>query len=265
MELNLRDKVAVVTGASKGIGLAIVKRFVEEGAKVVAVSRTLSEELTQLANKYDVVHVPMDVASTKDVDIISSKLISPFGRIDILVNNAGAIDSRKGIGFINTTNEDWEELYNLNLFSVVRFTQAVVPHMLKQKQGSIINVSSVNAYLPEVTYPIYGTTKAALNNLTKLLAAELGSKQIRVNSISPGPVKTDMWTDENGLANEFANKFGTSAEKAMDKFSEMAGILLGKLSETNDVADLAVFLASERASMITASDYVIDGGVLKKS
>ncbi|SDW10108.1 SDR family NAD(P)-dependent oxidoreductase [Paenibacillus sp. CF384] len=264
MDLNLKDKVAVVTGASKGIGLAIAEQFLNEGAKVVAVSRSLSAELKQLMATNKVIHVPMDVAAAKDVKEISSKLIEPFGRIDILVNNAGAIDTRKGIGFMNTTNEDWEELYNLNFFSVVRFTQAVVPHLLKQKHTSIVNISSVNAYLPEVTYPIYGTTKAAMNNLTKLLAAELGSQQIRVNSISPGPVKTDMWTEENGLADEFAKKFGTTPENAMEKFSEMAGILLRRLSESKDIAELTVFLASERANMITACDYAIDGGVLKK-
>lgn len=264
MDLKLTNKVAVVTGASKGIGLAIVRKFIEEGARVVAVSRTLTEELADLVEKKTVKHLPIDVNGERDIAQLSQKLVGAFGTIDILINNVGAIDKRRGQGFLATPNEEWEQLYDLNLFSVVRFTQAALPHILKNNEGAIVNISSVNAQMPELLLPIYGTTKAALNNLTKMLAGEFGPRNIRINSISPGPVATPLWQDpENGMAKTIGSVAAMSAEKVFEELPKMAGITLGKFAQPEDIADLAVFLSSERASMITGADYVIDGNLIK--
>lgn len=264
MDLNLTGKVAVVTGASKGIGLAIVKAFVEEGAKVVAVSRTLTDELANLVEKNSVRHLPIDVNLERNTKEISDKLVAAFGKIDILVNNVGAIDKRRGQGFLATPNEEWEQLYDLNLFSVVRFTQAALPHILKNNEGAIVNISSVNAQMPELLLPIYGTTKAALNNLTKMLAGEFGQHNIRVNSISPGPVVTPLWQDpDNGMAKTIGSVAAIDSEKVIDELPKMAGITLGKFAQPEDIANLTAFLASERASMITGAEYIIDGNMIK--
>ncbi|QWU17877.1 NAD(P)-dependent dehydrogenase, short-chain alcohol dehydrogenase family [Paenibacillus sophorae] len=264
MDLKLTDKVAVVSGASKGIGLAIVKRFAEEGAKVIAISRSLTEELDLLIQNHQVKHLAIDVNTARDTDELSQKLVEAFGRIDILINNVGAIDQRRGQGFLATPSEEWEQLYNLNLFSVVRLTQAALPHIIEQNSGSIVNISSINAQMPELLLPIYGTTKAALNNLTKMLAGEFGPRQIRVNSISPGPVVTPLWNhSESGLAKSVGAAAGMTSEDIMEKLPAMAGITLGRFAQPEDIANLTVFLASEQASMITGSDYVIDGNLLK--
>lgn len=264
MDLKLANKVAVVTGASKGIGLAIVRKFVEEGAWVVAVSRTLTEELADLVENQSVKHLPIDVSMERNTVELSEKLGGVFGRVDILINSVGAVDKRRGEGFLATPNEEWEQLFDLNLFSVVRFTQAALPYILKNNEGAIVNISSVNAQMPELLLPIYGTTKAALNNLTKMLAGEFGPRHIRVNSISPGPVVTPLWQDpENGMAKTISSMAAMDSEKVFEELPKMAGITLGKFAEAEDIANLAVFLASERASMITGADYVIDGNMIK--
>ncbi|MGO4271597.1 SDR family NAD(P)-dependent oxidoreductase [Paenibacillus sp. TAF58] len=264
MDLKLTNKVAVVTGASKGIGLGIVRKFVEEGAKVVAISRSMTDELAQLIENYSVKHISIDVNTARNTDELSQKLSGAFGSIDILVNNVGGVDERRGQGFLATSSEEWEQLFNLNLFSVVRLTKAVLPHLLNQSSGSIVNISSINAQMPELMLPIYGTTKAALNNLTKMLAGEFGPRQIRVNSISPGPVATPLWQNsENGFAKSIGSATGMTSEEIMEKLPAMAGITLGRFAQPEDIANLAVFLASEQASMITGSDYVIDGNLLK--
>lgn len=191
MDLKLANKVAVVTGASKGIGLAIVRKFIEEGASVVAVSRTLTEELADLVEHKSVKHLPIDVNMERNTVELS-----------ILNNN----------------------------------------------EGAIVNISSVNARMPELLLPIYGTTKAALNNLTKMLAGEFGPRNIRVNSISPGPVVTPLWQDpDNGMAKTIGSFAAMDSEKVFEELPKMAGITLGEFAEAGDIANLTVFLASERA------------------
>ncbi|WP_274655215.1 SDR family NAD(P)-dependent oxidoreductase [Paenibacillus humicola] len=263
--MHLKNQVAVVTGASKGIGLAIVKKFVEEGANVIAISRTVTNELAQLieSNADAVKYFAIDLNEERDTQQLSDLLGSAFGRIDILVNNVGAIDERRGQGFLATSIEEWEQLYQLNLFSIVRMTQAALPHMLKQNVGAVINISSINAQMPELMLPIYGTTKAAINNLTKMLAGEFGPRQIRVNSISPGPVVTPLWNAENGMASSIASAASMTPDEVMTKLPEMAGITLGRFAEPEDIANLTIFLSSKQASMITGANYIIDGNMTK--
>jgi len=186
MDMQLQDKVAVVTGASKGIGLAVAAALVGEGAKVVAGSRTSTEALAELG----VVAEYVDLASPTGPAQLVTRAVDTFGGVDILVNNVGGLTARLG-GFLALTDEDWYGAVNLNLMTAVRASRAALPSLM-ERQGSIINISSINARLPQPPVIDYAASKAAMTNLGKALAEEFGPQGVRVNTISPGPVRTAL-------------------------------------------------------------------------
>ena len=194
MDLQLTSKVAVVTGASKGIGLAITRALAREGAFVVAGARTVDglrglDRVTSLA---------VDLVTAEGPARLVERALGEHGRLDVLVNNVGAVRMRLQ-GFLGTSDEEFAWSLETNFFSAVRATRAVLPTMLKQGSGSIVNIASVNAFFePDGGVLDYGAAKAALLNLTKSLAQEFGAQGIRVNAVSPGPVSTDLWLGESG-------------------------------------------------------------------
>ncbi len=260
MDLELAGKVAVVTGASKGIGLAIVKGLVAEGALVVAGARS-TQSLGGLAG---VTPVALDLSTPAGPAQLIQRAIEVHGRVDVLVNNVGAVRLRLE-GFLGTSDEEFEWAMNMNFYSALRATRAAITQMLEQTGGAIVNVASVNAFFqPDAGTIDYGAAKAALVNLTKTLSQEFGPRGIRVNAVSPGPVSTDLWFGAGGVADTVAKATGSDAESARDRVvASIGGFATKRFTTPEEVATLVVMLASQRTGNVTGSNFVIDGGLIK--
>jgi len=258
MDLHLDGKLAVVTGASKGIGLSITEHLTGAGAHVVAGSRTRSPRLESLESDGKVTFAPVDL-STSEGPIALVAAAAQLGGVDILVNNAGAVTPRPG-GFLTVTDQDWNASWSLGVMAAVRTTRAAIPEMLRRGGGAIVTIGSVNAFYPDPGIPDYCAVKAAVTNLTKSLSKELGPKGIRANSVSPGPVLTDLWIGAGGVAEVIGKASGASPQEVAD--GAVAGTPTGRFTTPDEVADLALFLASDRASNITGADMTIDGGFI---
>jgi glucose 1-dehydrogenase len=248
--MRLANKIALVTGSSQGIGRAIAERFAQEGADIVInynrTSGGAQEALrnVETAGRRGLV-VKADLSSTTEVRALIAAAIEHFGRLDILVNNAG-IETHAP--FWEVTEEDYDRVLNVNLKGVFFATQEMVRHLLKTKRrGKIVNISSVHEELPFPNFSAYCASKGGLKMLTRNLAVELGPLGITINSIAPGAIETPINTQ---LLND-PNKLGAL----------LAQIPLGRLGQPNDVAGLAVFLASDDADYITGSTYFVDGGL----
>jgi NAD(P)-dependent dehydrogenase (short-subunit alcohol dehydrogenase family) len=258
MDLHLTGKVAVVTGASKGIGLAITRSLAAEGVHVVAGAMHGSPELDVLADQKDVHPVLVDLTTPEGPALLITEAVSRFDTIDILVNNVGAVRPRLD-GFLAVTDQDWDSAMTINFFAAVRTMRAALPHLATRAGASIVTVSSVNAYLPDPPVIDYSAAKAALTNLCKSLSKEYGAR-VRVNTVSPGPVQTDLWLGGDGVAATVARANGTSAAVVAQQAA--AGAATGRFTHPQEVADLVLFLASDRADNITGSDFRIDGGLI---
>jgi NAD(P)-dependent dehydrogenase (short-subunit alcohol dehydrogenase family) len=261
MDLELSGKVAVVTAASKGIGLAIARALAGENARVVAGART-TESLEQLPG---VTAVAVDLTAPDGPRRLVERAIADHGRVDILVNNMGGVRLRLA-GFLATSDEEFEWAMQMNFFSALRATRAAVTQMAKQPEGgAIVNIASVNAFFqPDGGTIDYGAAKAALLNLTKSLSQELGPRRIRVNAISPGPVSTDLWLGEGGVAQTVAKASGVDADTARARvIAGIRGLATGRFTTPEEVATLAVMLASPRTGNVTGANFVVDGGLIK--
>jgi NAD(P)-dependent dehydrogenase (short-subunit alcohol dehydrogenase family) len=257
MDLRLADKIAVVTGANKGIGLAVTKALVDEGAYVVAGSRT-TDNLDGLDR---VIAMPVDLAAPDGPAQLVGRAIDEHGRIDVLVNNVGAVRIRLD-GFLGTSDEEFEWAMQMNFFTGLPATRAALGPMLEQGSGAIVNVASVNSFFqPDAGTIDYGAAKAAVVNLSKSLAQEFGPQGIRVNCVSPGQVSTDLWLGEHGVAETVAKATGVDANTVRE--TAAASIATRRFSTPEEVATLIAMLASERAANITGVNYVIDGGLVK--
>jgi NAD(P)-dependent dehydrogenase (short-subunit alcohol dehydrogenase family) len=261
MDLQLQDKVAVVTGASKGIGLAVAQRLHAEGAKVVAVSRTATPELG------DVFHVPADLSDPRAPAEVIARAAETYGGVDVLVNNAGGPPPGTRLprfGFLGLTDEDWGAMLAFNLLSAVRASRAALPLMLERGGGAIVNVSSVHGRQPSAVNVDYGAAKAAMINLTRALSEEFAPQGVRVNGVCPGPVRTPWWTDEGGAADILAAQLGSDRDSVMATVApEMMQLSTGRLVAPEEIADAVAFLASPRSASTTGTELVVDGGMLK--
>ncbi len=256
MDLGLEGKVAVVTGASRGIGLAVTRTLAEEGATVVAGARELSEQLAVL----DHVHpVQVDLGTPDGPARLVEEAVSTFGALDVLVNNVGAVRPHPG-GFLSIPDEDWTSALLINFLAAVRTTRAALPHLVEQ-HGSVVTTCSVNAFLPDPLVIEYSAAKAALANFSKALSKEVGPQGVRVNTVSPGPVATDLWLGDHGVASVVAAAGGGKAEGVAEQAAAQSAT--GRFTTPQEVADLITLLASARTGNVTGADFVIDGGLVQ--
>lgn len=238
-------KVAVVTGAARGIGLAISKKFLEEGYRIAILDidqKTLSQTMKQDFDTNNVLGLECDVSEPDQVDQSVNRVVDHFGRIDVLVNNAGIAEFKP---MLETTYEEWSRILAVNLNGPFICTQACAPIMLKNEGGSIVNIASISGLRASTLRIAYGTSKAALMHLTKQQAAELGNKGVRVNAIAPGPVDTAM-----------AKKVHTA-----DIRSDYHDVIpLNRYGLEEEIADAVWFLCSDSASYINGQIIAADGG-----
>ena len=258
MDLGLTGKVAVVTGASKGIGLAVTNALAREGVCVAAGARDITEELTMLATSSHVHPVSADLTRPNGPTRLITEAVSAYGRLDILVNNVGAVRPRLN-GFLSITDDDWSSTFAINFFAAVRTTRAALPLMLERGAGTIVTICSVNSFLPDPLVMDYSAAKAALANFCKALSKEVGPRGIRVNMVSPGPVATGLWLGSDGVAAVVARATGGQPDAVADQAAKDA--VTGRFTQPQEVADLVLLLASGRAGNVTGADFVIDGGM----
>ena len=258
MDVGLTGRHALVTGASKGIGLAIARALVDEGATVTAGSRSSSPELDELVAGGSVHAVAVDLSTADGPSELVDAAVAR-APVDVLVNNVGGVAPRLE-GFGAVTDEQWLATHNLTFMAAVRTTRAVLPGMLEAGRGSIVTTSSVNAFLPDPLVIDYSAAKAALTNFCKALSKEVGPAGVRVNTVSPGPVSTALWLGDQGVAATVAGAKGGDPDEVARQAA--GGAVTGRFTTPEEVAELVVMLAGDRAGNVTGSDFVIDGGLI---
>ena len=239
MDLGITGRTAVITGASRGIGAATARMLEQEGARMLAVSRSAGIDVTDPR------------APERIVEALGGS--AP----DILVNNAGTSFARS---LDELTDEDWAGQWELHVMASMRLMRAFAPAMAERGWGRIVNVSSSAGKRPSLTNAAYSVTKAAQLSLSRVFADTWADRGVLVNAIAPGAVASSLWVGEGGLADQTAAAKGMTREEALE--AQAAKIPLGRLATEEEIANVVVFLCSERASMVTGAAWAVDGGTV---
>ncbi|MCS5622184.1 MAG: SDR family oxidoreductase [Nitrospinaceae bacterium] len=258
--MNLQGRKVIITGAGDGIGRALALAFAKEGALVAVCARS-QDRLDSLSGEIESaghLFISADLGKVEGVEAFHESVMKQLGQVDVLINNVGAI--LKLANFFELTDQDWEDSFQINLMSAVRLTRLCIPSLKQSACARVINISSIAAASPQEVFPHYSAMKAGLSNFTVSLAQTLAPDQIRVNSISPGPVWSKSWED---VAREQSN--GSSLEQTRKEIMEQTGktIPLNRMGMPEDLTGLALFLASDQSAWITATNFTVDGGLTR--
>lgn len=261
MDLEIKDKVAVITGGSVGIGLAVAEGLAQEGVHLLICARDEERSLAkaqEINEKFGVrvVGVKADVSRAEDIDIVVNKVEKEFGGADFLINNAGTGSNEK---IMTAPDDKWQYYWDLHVMAAVRFSRALVPTMRQRGGGVIINNASICAKQPLDYEPIYNVTKAALMMFSKVLSDEVIQDNIRVNCVNPGLVMTPDWVKTARQLTEGSDiTWEQHLENVARKYTP-----IGRFASAEELAHFFVFLCSPRASYCVGSTYYVDGGWLK--
>ena len=244
---RLQDRVAVITGAASGIGLASAKRFADEGATVVGVDVN-TDAIETLAKETGGAAIACDVCDEQAVEAMFARVVADHGRVDIAFNNAG-ISPPEDDSILDTGLEAWERVQRVNLTSVYLCCKYVLPHMRRQGKGSIINTASFVAVMGAATSQIsYSASKGGVLSMSRELGVQFAREGVRVNALCPGPVNTPLLQE----------LFAADAERAQRR---LVHVPMGRFAEASEIAAAAAFLASDDSSFMTASTFLVDGGI----
>jgi NAD(P)-dependent dehydrogenase (short-subunit alcohol dehydrogenase family) len=252
VDLGLEFSICLVTGSTGGIGLASARLLAAEGATVVTSGRR-----SEPPGIGEALHVAADLGRAGEPERLVREVEEKLGGVDCLVNNVGFAVQRS---FDEVTDEQWDEVWQLNVMSYVRAIRAVLPGMRKRQTGVIVNVSSTAGKRPSTSMPDYSVSKAAVLSLSRLVADVYAKDGIRCNAVAPGPTATEAWLGEGGLADQQAQRSGKTHDEVLAAVG--AGRPLGRLAEPEEIAAVIAFLCSPRTGYVTGAAWSADGGTV---
>jgi len=261
---RLAGKVALITGSGSGIGRGTALCLASEDATVVVNDISLAkarETVREIgAAKGRAIAIKADVTKATQVHAMVARVLKRFGKIDIVINNAGVFGKHVGPPFTNITEDDFDQTFGVNVKAIFLICQAVMPHMKERRQGKIINIASVAGKKPSVLIPVYSASKAAVINLTQVLAEELAPHNVQVNAICPGIIWTPLWNAlATGMTQQYASMQGQTAEQAFEAVVTQNAANIRMQQKPEDIGMLAVFLASDESMRITGEAISVEG------
>jgi 3-oxoacyl-[acyl-carrier protein] reductase len=256
MDLGLEDKVCVVTGASKGIGFATAERLCQEGARVLFVARG-AEQVAEAADRCNGEWLAVDVTADEASERIVATCAEQMGGVDVLVNNAG---TSRATPLGELTDDDWNVQWALHVLAPMKLMRAAAPRMAARGGGRIVNVASSAGKRPSLTNAAYSVTKAAQLSLSRVFADAYAADGVLVNAVAPGATASELWMADGGLADQTAKARGITRDEAVEV--QEAKVPLGRFAEPAEIADVVVFLCSDRASTVTGAAWSADGGAV---
>ncbi|HEY3771860.1 MAG TPA: SDR family oxidoreductase [Solirubrobacteraceae bacterium] len=259
MDLGLSGRACVITGGSQGVGRELARRLVAEGGCVLLVGRReapLREAVAELG-EHSAASLAVDITDRNAGERVAAACIERYDRLDVLVNSAGAMDL---VPIEDLTDEMWEANFALHVMAPLRLMRAAIPRMLERGWGRVVNVGSSAGRRPGRSNLAYGASKSAELSLSRGYAEHYASRGVLVNAVNPGPLAGEMWLDPGGLLDQSAAVAGVTREEALARLS--AGLPLGRMGTTREVADVIAFLCSELAGNVVGAAWSIDGGAV---
>jgi 3-oxoacyl-[acyl-carrier protein] reductase len=264
VDLGLKGKACIVTGATSGIGAAVTRMLLAEGASVLLVGRdeqrlaeAVADARAEAVADARAASCASDVTDPDAAAQIVEACESAFGRVDVVVNNAGTSEV---MALEDLTDEEWELQWQLNVIGPMRLMRATVPGMAERGWGRIVNVASSAGKRPSMRNPAYTVTKTAELALSRIYAETYAAKGVLVNAVAPGPTATELWTAEGGIADQQAKRAGTSLKEELEAAG--AKVPIGRLGTPEEIAAVVVFLCSQQASNVVGASWSVDGGTV---